>query len=155
MNSSENSDGRLHSSHDEDITVNLAGKRILLVEDNIMNREIALKIIGETGAEIVEANDGSEAVDEFMSHPAGYFDLIFMDIQMPVMNGYEATEAIRSSDRSDAATVPIYAMTANTFDEDVRRVKDSGMNGYVGKPYNPETLYVTLAKAFDKENVRE
>ena len=110
-----------------------------------MNREIAKHIILETGAEIVEAKDGKAAVAAFAQHPVGYFDLIFMDIQMPLMNGYEATAAIRAMDRPDAATVPIYAMTANTFDEDVRQVKDAGMNGHIGKPYNPQKLHQVLA----------
>lgn len=112
-----------------------------------MNREIARRIISETGAQVSEANDGKEAVAAFSENPPGYFDLIFMDIQMPVMNGFEATAAIRALNRADAADVPIYAMTANTFDEDVRRVKDAGMNGHIGKPYNPATLYGVLAKA--------
>lgn len=139
---------RAHFNQSDDIALDLHGKRILLVEDNYMNREIARRIISETGAEVVEANDGSQAVEAFATHPVGYFDLVFMDIQMPAMNGYEATAAIRSMDREDAATVPIYAMTANTFDEDVRQVRDAGMNGHIGKPYNPLMLYKVLAQAF-------
>lgn len=141
--------GRLRAAHSEKERplLDLTGKRILLVEDNAMNREIASRIIGETGAEVFEANDGKEAVEAFSNHPAGYFDLIFMDIQMPVMNGYEATAAIRSLDREDGAAIPIYAMTANTFDEDVRQVRDAGMNGHIGKPYNPQTLYDALSHA--------
>ena len=131
----------------EDAAADFTGRRLLLVEDNAMNREIAKRIISETGAEIVEANDGKEAVELFAAHPAGYFDRILMDIQMPVMNGYEATAAIRAMDRPDAATVPIYAMSANTFDEDVRLVQDAGMNGHIGKPYYPQTLYKALAHA--------
>ena len=141
---------RAHETHTETPIPDLTGKRILLVEDNPMNREIARRIIGETGAEIMDAANGKEAVEAFSMHPAGYFDLIFMDIQMPVMNGYEATVAIRSLARSDAATVPIYAMTANTFDEDVRQVKDVGMNGHIGKPYTPPMLYHVLAAALSK-----
>ncbi len=137
----------IHAHRADPGVIDLAGRRILLVEDNAMNREIARKIIGETDAEIVEANDGKAAVDAFASRPEGFFDLIFMDIQMPVMNGYEATAAIRRMSRPDAATVPIYAMTANTFDEDVRQVRDAGMNGHIGKPYNPPTLYRVLAQA--------
>ncbi len=125
--------------------VELSGKRIMLVEDNAMNREIACKLIGETGAEIVSACDGKAAVELFNENPCGYFDFIFMDIQMPVMNGYEAARSIRSLNRQDAVSVPIYAMTANTFDDDVRQVKQAGMNGHIGKPYSPETLYRLLA----------
>ena len=134
----------------QDAVVDLTGKRILLVEDNAMNREIARKIIAETGARVDDANDGKEAVETFAGHPPGYYDLILMDIQMPVMNGYEATARIRSMDRADAQTVLIYAMTANTFDEDVRQVLDAGMNGHIGKPYHPQTLYQTLSKALER-----
>lgn len=137
---------RATQAEGEEPVVHLNGRRILLVEDNAMNREIARRILGETGAEIIEAQNGQEAVEFFSSHPAGYFDLIFMDVQMPVMNGYDATAAIRSMDRPDAASIPIYAMTANTFDEDVRRVKAAGMNGHIGKPYNPSTVYRVLAR---------
>lgn len=136
-----------------DALTNFKGKRILLVEDNMMNREIARRIIIETGIEVVEASNGKEALDAFTEHPEGYFDLIFMDIQMPVMNGYEAAAGIRSSSRADAKTVPIYAMTANTFDEDVRRVEAYGMNGHIGKPYTPPILYHVLNKEFQKESV--
>ncbi len=141
--------GRLHADHSgaNDTIVDLTGKRILLVEDNAMNREIAHRIIAETHAEVLDADDGKNAVAIFAEHPAGYFDLIFMDIQMPVMNGYQATAEIRSMDREDAKTVPIYAMTANTFDEDVRQVKAAGMNGHIGKPYNPSVLYQVLSRA--------
>ena len=127
--------------------LNLTGKRVLLAEDNAMNREIACIMIGETHAEVVTALNGQEAVDAFKDQPVGYFDVILMDIQMPVMDGYEATAAIRSMQRPDATTVPIYAMTANTFDEDVRQVLDAGMNGHLGKPYMPETLYALLKEA--------
>ncbi|MDD4076106.1 MAG: ATP-binding protein [Eubacteriales bacterium] len=142
--------GGRHASHngDENDVIDLTGKRILLVEDNAMNREIANRILSETGAAVTEANDGKSAVETFANSPDGYFDLIFMDIQMPVMNGYEATAAIRALDKEDAATVPIYAMTANTFDEDVRQIKNAGMNGHIGKPYNPPALFSVLKEAF-------
>ena len=127
--------------------VNLEGRRILLAEDNAMNMHIACAIIKETHAEIVPAANGKEAVDAFMGHPEGYFDVILMDLQMPVMDGFQATAAIRSSRRADARTVPIYAMTASTFDDDVRQVREAGMDGHVGKPYLPETLYRALEEA--------
>ena len=126
----------------------LSGKRILLAEDNLINREIAHRIICETGAEVVDANNGKEAVALFSVQPVGFFDLIFMDIQMPVMNGFDAATAIRSLQRADAKTVPIYALTANTFDEDVRQVKAVGMDGHLGKPYNPTVLYQLLSAVF-------
>ena len=131
--------------------VDLTGKRLLLVEDNAINREIARRIISETKAEVVEAHNGKEAVEVFAAQPVDFFDLILMDIQMPVMNGYEATAGIRALARPDAAAVPIYAMTANTFDEDVRQVKDAGMNGHIGKPYTPDALYRVLAQALSTQ----
>ena len=127
--------------------VNLEGKRILIAEDNPMNMHIACAIIKETHAEIVRAANGKEAVDAFMEHPEGYFDVILMDLQMPVMDGFQATATIRSSERADARAVPIYAMTASTFDDDVRQVREAGMDGHVGKPYMPETLYRALEEA--------
>ena len=125
----------------------LMGRRVLVAEDNAMNREIAKKIIGETRADTVMTVNGREAVDAFKERPEGYFDVILMDLQMPVMNGYEATAAIRSLDRTDAATVPIYALTASTFDEDVRQVREASMSGHIGKPYTPDALYRILSKA--------
>ena len=136
-------------SDKEDKTLDLSGKRILLVEDNIMNQEIAYRILTDTGAEVIKACNGAEAVELFSHSSAGDIDLIFMDIQMPVMNGYEATRVIRSMNREDADKVLIYAMTANTFDEDVRLVKDAGMNGHIGKPYSPQTLQKILVNAFN------
>lgn len=115
---------------DRNSVVNLKGRRVLLVEDNKLNRKIAHALIDEIKAEIVEAENGRDAVDEFKKHAAGYFDVILMDVQMPLMNGYEATSAIRSVERIDAKTISIYAMTANTLDEDVRQVKETGMNGH-------------------------
>lgn len=142
--------GRMHVNQTGYTVADLTGKRILLVEDNLMNREIACRIISETGAEVVEVCNGKEGVEAFAERPSGYFDLIFMDIQMPVMNGYEATAAIRSMEREDACTIPIYAMTANTFDEDVRQVKAAGMNGHIGKPYTPSALYHVLATVLQR-----
>ena len=117
-----------------------SGKRILLVEDNDLNREIACEIIGMSGATIENAENGQIAVDKFAAAPVGYYDLIFMDIQMPVMNGYEATAAIRSMKRADAATVPIIAMTANAFAEDVQLAKNAGMNEHASKPLDVNRL---------------
>ena len=120
------------------------GKRILLVEDNELNSEIAKTIIGMTGAEIFTASDGREAVDMFIDSTESFYDLIFMDIQMPIMNGYEATAAIRSLLRSDARTTPIVAMTANAFAEDVQMAKNAGMNEHVAKPLDLNKLYDVL-----------
>lgn len=132
--------------------INLAGKRVLLVEDSKLNMEIAKTLIGETGAEVFEAANGREAVNAFIEHDENFFDIILMDVQMPVMNGYDATIAIRSMQRSDAPAIPIYAMTANTFDEDVRQVKEAGMDGHLGKPYTSKDLYSILAQAIKKQH---
>ncbi len=116
------------------------GKRILLVEDNELNREIACEIIGMSGAAIETAENGQIAVDKFAAAPVGYYNLVFMDIQMPVMNGYEATAAIRSLPKADAAQVPIIAMTANAFAEDVQLAKNAGMNEHAAKPLDVNRL---------------
>lgn len=115
-------------------------KRILLVEDNELNREIAEEVLGSTGVMIESVSDGEQAVLRFMETEPGYYDLIFMDIQMPVMNGYEAAAAIRQMDRPDADTIPIIAMTANAFAEDVIASREAGMNEHVSKPLNMEQL---------------
>ncbi len=122
------------------------GKHVLIVEDNELNGEIAKVIIEMTGAVTDIAINGKQAVDKFIIAPVGYYDLIFMDIQMPVMNGYEATAAIRSLDKSDARTVPIIAMTANAFAEDVLLAKNAGMNEHMAKPLDMNKLYDVLAR---------
>ncbi len=126
--------------------VDYKGKHILLVEDNKLNREIATEIISMTGAEVIPAVNGKEAVEKFAAAPAGFFDLVFMDIQMPIMNGYTATAAIRSLDRSDAKTLPIIAMTANAFTEDVLMAKNAGMNEHMAKPLDINKLNETLKR---------
>lgn len=133
-------------------TVNLGGKRILVAEDNEINREIAFRILQETGADIIMAGDGKEALDAFINNPPGYFDIILMDVRMPVMDGYESTQAIRGSGRPDSAGIPIFAVTANTFDDDVRQVREAGMNGHIAKPYNPDDLYNLLEKTLFPAN---
>ncbi len=110
------------------------GKRVLLVEDNDLNREIAEEILGQTGASVETAVNGQEALEKFCTRPEFYYDLIFMDLQMPVMDGLETTRQIRSLSRKDAKTVPILAMTANAFTEDVAATKAAGMNAHLAKP---------------------
>ena len=122
------------------------GKRILLAEDNELNSEIAKEIISMTGAEVDTVNNGKEAVEKFASAPEGYYSLIFMDIQMPVMNGYEATAAIRSLSKGDARQIPIAAMTANAFAEDVLLAKNAGMNEHIAKPLDMNKMYEVLKK---------
>ena len=110
------------------------GKRILLVEDNELNREIAMEILKEYGFIVEEAEDGTVAVEMISNSKNGYYDIILMDIQMPIMDGYEATKCIRNLDNKALADIPILAMTANAFDEDRKSVLDSGMNGHIDKP---------------------
>ena len=118
---------------------NYAGKRILLVEDNELNREIATEIIGMTGVTIDSAENGKIAIEKVMEAPEKWYDLIFMDIQMPIMNGYEATAAIRALAGS-RGKVPIIAMTANAFAEDVQLAKNTGMNEHIAKPLDLNKL---------------
>ena len=113
---------------------NLEDKHILLVEDNLINQMIALEILQTTKATVDTAEDGEQAIKIFEGSEIGYYDIIFMDIQMPVMDGYEATSRIRASNREDGKTVPIYAMTANTFAEDIAKARSCGMDGHIAKP---------------------
>ena len=115
------------------------GKRILLVEDNELNREIGVEILQMTGAEVETAENGKIAVEKVEASPKGSYDLIFMDIQMPVMNGYEATAAIRGLP-GEKGKLPIVAMTANAFAEDVQLAKNTGMNGHIAKPLDMNKL---------------
>ena len=115
------------------------GKRILLVEDNELNREIGVEILQMTGAEVETAENGKIAVEKVEASPKGSYDLVFMDIQMPVMNGYEATAAIRSLS-GEKGKLPIVAMTANAFAEDVQLAKNTGMNGHIAKPLDMNKL---------------
>ena len=123
----------------------LAGKRILLAEDNFINREIACEILGSTGARVDTAEDGAKAVERYLASAEGAYSLVLMDIQMPEMDGYAAAAAIRASGRSDAA-LPIYAMTANTFAEDIAKARQAGMDGHIAKPIDVRALMQVLRK---------
>lgn len=123
-----------------------SGKRILLVEDNNLNAEIAMEIIGMTGIEIEHVNNGLKAVEKIRQAEDGYYNIILMDLQMPIMNGHEATRKIRSLPGSYAKEVPIIAMTANAFAEDVQESKNAGMNEHIAKPLDLLQLYSTLDK---------
>lgn len=123
---------------------NYAGRRFLIVEDNEMNRDIATEIFKMTGADVESAENGEEAVKMFLSQKPGYYDAIFMDIQMPVMNGYEASRAIRESGCGDSRDIPIIAMTANVFTEDKKAAAAAGMSAHVGKPINLEEIAACL-----------
>ena len=118
--------------------------RVLLVEDNELNLEIAMELLGFTGVQVETAGDGAQALEKFQQSPEGYYDLILMDVQMPVMDGYEATRRIRKLPRADAQNVWIVAMTANAFMEDVRRSRDAGMNEHISKPVDVDRLFEIL-----------
>lgn len=117
-----------------DSTVDFSGKTVLLVEDNELNAEIVREVLKMSGTQVEWVKNGKEAVEKVLCSEDGYYDMIFMDIQMPVMDGYQATKAIRASGRNDAQTIPIVAMTANAFIEDISRAKKAGMTEYVTKP---------------------
>ena len=128
----------------------LHGLKVLLAEDNDLNAEIAIVQLEELGMQITRAVDGKEAVRCFAENPQGTFDIILMDIMMPQMNGYEATKAIRSlDDRPDGRTIPIIAMTANAFAEDVQASLDAGMNGHLSKPIVMDEVVKTIARNLD------
>lgn len=124
--------------------IDFSGKRLLLAEDNEINREIAAEILMMYGFQVECAVDGKEAVDLFGAHEPGYYDGILMDIRMPVMDGLEATRKIRTSGKTDSRTIPIIAMTANAFDEDSKKSIESGMNGHLTKPIQIDVFLSTL-----------
>lgn len=132
---------------------NLTGKRVLLVEDNDLNIEIAREILQMSGMDVTEARDGQQAVKLFTEAPAGSFDVVLMDIRMPVMDGLEATRIIRGLERPDAAAIPIIAMTANAFDDDMKKSIESGMNGHLAKPFEIEKLLALLARLIPPDKV--
>ena len=122
------------------------GCRILLAEDNDVNAMIAMEILQEMGAEIQRAVNGQEAVEQFRSHPAGYYDFILMDVQMPVLDGRAAAQKIRSLNRADAKEILIFALSADAFVEDERLSIQSGMNGHFAKPIDFAKLQVEIGK---------
>ena len=127
--------------------VDLTGVNVLLAEDNELNAEITAVQLEEFGMNVERAVDGKNAVEVFRNHPKGTFDVILMDVMMPEMNGYEATKAIRAmNDRPDGKNIPIIAMTANSFAEDVQASLDAGMNAHLSKPINMNVLVPTLRK---------
>ena len=122
----------------------LAGRRILLAEDMAVNAEIIMMILAMREMKVECAENGRDAVELFKAHEEGYYDAILMDMRMPVMDGLEATRTIRELDRSDAKTIPIVALTANAFDEDVQRSMQAGLNAHLSKPVEADTLFATL-----------
>ncbi len=130
--------------HCEEVSLRLTGMHLLLVEDNELNMEIAHTLLTDAGAVVAKAVNGRLALEKFAASPEGSYDGIIMDMMMPVMDGCEAAAAIRSLDRADAKTVPILAMTANTFAEDIARCMEAGMNAHVSKPVDFQHLIVTI-----------
>lgn len=126
------------------------GKRILLAEDNELNAEIAMELLKEEGFLIDWVKDGQECFDKLEESDDGYYDLILMDIQMPILNGYDTTAKIRQMENQKKAATPIVAMTANSFDEDIERTKKAGMNGFIAKPLDSEKMFTILKQSIEK-----
>ncbi len=139
------------SNTSDEKTYDFSGKHILLAEDNELNREIAVELLGaETGAIIEEAEDGQVAVDMFAASEMWHYDLILMDIQMPRLDGFEATRRIRAMERPDAAKVPIFAMTANAFAEDEEKSRQAGMNAHLSKPLETSAVLAAMNEIFNR-----
>jgi len=137
-------EGRRVQQHLDEAKVSLEGKHILLCEDNELNAEIAKMLLVSKKIIVTTAHNGQEGVDLFSQSQPGTFDGILMDIRMPMLNGFEATQAIRKLERPDAKTIPIIAMTADAFEEDMRRAQEAGMAGYITKPIEPDKLFRIL-----------
>ena len=132
------------------ITV-LKDKRVLLFEDNELNAEIAGTLLKDKGMLIEYAENGKVGVDQFVSSTENYFSVVLMDLRMPIMDGFEATRAIRALKRKDATTIPIIAMTANAYDIDVQNCLEAGMNAHLAKPINPDELFAVLINEISKK----
>lgn len=124
--------------------IDLSGRRVLLVEDNEINAEIASMVLTQFGVEVERAVNGQIGLDKVQEHEIGYYDAVLMDIQMPVMNGYESTRGIRALEGEYYKTLPIIAMSANAYDDDVRNCLEAGMNAHIAKPFNPDDLQKLL-----------
>lgn len=140
------------SQIDTSENVSITGVKVLLAEDNALNREIAKTLLEDNGAIVYEAVDGKDVITQFMQHEEYFFDIILMDIMMPVMNGYEACKALRNLDRKDAKDIPVVACSANAFEEDIAKSKESGMAAHLTKPLKVDELIRTIAK-FYKKNI--
>ncbi|MCF0243043.1 MAG: response regulator [Treponema sp.] len=137
--------------HSISIPPDLHNKNIMVVDDNKLNVEILRIMVQKTGANVIEAEDGKEALEKYLASENAYFDLILMDIQMPVMDGNECSEKIRTSGRKDSK-LPIIAISANAFPEDIEKSISSGINLHMSKPVNMKILHETLKEVFDKSN---
>lgn len=146
----------IQSEQKQHLNRDLTGIHVLMAEDNDLNAELATIILEDAGMTVTRASDGKEVVDLFKNHPRGTYDLILMDIMMPNMDGHQAAKAIRALgiERSDAVTIPIIALSANAFIDDIQESLDSGMNDHISKPINMEELIDTITKYIkhDQEN---
>ena len=124
----------------------LAGRKILLCEDNALNREIANVLLKSKGMEVTNAENGRVGVDLFAGSPEGTFSAVLMDVRMPVLDGLAATKEIRNLGKADSKTIPILAMTADAFEDDIKKCLAAGMNDHIAKPVEPEILFATLTK---------
>lgn len=131
-------------------TNDFTGKRVLLVEDNELNMEIANELLCDAGFLVETAQNGQIAVEMVQNSSVGYYDVILMDIQMPVMDGYQASREIRSLERKDLAEIPIIALTANVFDEDKKKALANGMNAHIAKPLDVKVMYEILGSILQK-----
>ena len=139
-----------NNENENEEQVSLDNVKILLVEDNELNLDIAKYLLTDSGAQVTTVMNGDAAVREFQNTPVGTYDVILMDVMMPVMNGIEATQKIRALAREDAKTIPIIAMTANAFVEDVQAVKNAGMNDHLAKPLEINKVIHTIGKYLNK-----
>ena len=131
-----------------DQNMDLTGRRVLVAEDNDLNWEVLKELLSDAGLELEWAENGEICFNMFQKSETGYYDAILMDIRMPVMTGYESTEAIRALQRPDAQSIPIIAMTADAFSEDVQRCLDCGMNAHTAKPINLDEVLFLLRRYF-------
>jgi len=143
--------GGLIAAEDEKAQINLHGKKVLLCEDNALNREIALALLKDKSVDVDCAENGRVGVSTFAESAKDEYDAVLMDIRMPVMDGVEASKAIRCLERPDAKTVPIIAMTADAFEDDIQKCMDAGMDGHLAKPIDPDSLYRTLTRQMAKK----
>lgn len=142
-----------HPENKSDINKNdgdvIVGMKVLVVEDNELNLDIVQEVLKERGLIVTGAANGQIAVELFGSSSPGTFDAILMDMHMPVLDGVAATRQIRAMERSDAKTIPILALTANDFEEDIRRTREAGMNDHLTKPFDMEKIFRVLAEYAD------
>ena len=148
----EKSDVKVDSVNDDREVVDFSGMNILLVDDVEVNREIATLILEDMGFVVDTAVDGQSAFDKVKESQSGQYGAVLMDIQMPVMNGYEATKLIRSLDDPYLSNIPVIALTANAFEEDKHLAEEAGMNGHISKPINQNEMISTLKRIIKKEN---